>query len=133
MLPRIRLRFDRALHADVQASLYGLCVEVNPGLDIHQVSIPLAEPAAGPSARSLLASERSAPRLQVSRSRLRALPRRMKQRIIGQAQVVERLGRAVPNAAVGVLDERRPPGCCLFVGSSGVGKTALPESLAAAC
>ena len=130
VLPRIRLRFDRALHADVQASLYGLCVEVNPGLDIHQVSIPLAEPAAGPSAGSLLASERSAPRLQVSRSRLRALPRRMKQRIIGQDQVVERLGRAVQKAALGLRDERRPLGCFLFVGSTGVGKTELAKALA---
>jgi ATP-dependent Clp protease ATP-binding subunit ClpC len=52
------------------------------------------------------------------------------QRIIGQAEAVEAVSRAVKTARVGLRDKKRPIGSFLFLGPSGVGKTELAKALA---
>jgi ATP-dependent Clp protease ATP-binding subunit ClpC len=52
------------------------------------------------------------------------------QRIIGQAEAVLALSRAVKMARVGLKDPKRPIGSFLFLGPTGVGKSELAKALA---
>jgi ATP-dependent Clp protease ATP-binding subunit ClpC len=51
-------------------------------------------------------------------------------RVIGQAQAVSAVSRAVRRARAGLSDPRRPSGVFLFLGPTGVGKTELAKALA---
>lgn len=52
--------------------------------------------------------------------------------VIGQEQAVGAVSRAVRRSRVGLKDPNRPIGCFLFLGPSGVGKTALCKALSEA-
>ncbi len=52
------------------------------------------------------------------------------QRVIGQAQAVEAVSKAVRRARAGLKDPGRPLGSFLFLGPTGVGKTELTKALA---
>ena len=56
---------------------------------------------------------------------------RLRQRIIGQDEAVTLLARAIRRGRVGLKDPKRPVGCFLFLGPTGVGKTELCRTLAA--
>jgi ATP-dependent Clp protease ATP-binding subunit ClpC len=133
VMPRIRERFGPEYFADVEVSLYQTCVDVNPNLEIHQVSIPLHE--AGTADETPLPDEQltraPAPRTSPDRLRLLGLHRALTKRIIGQDAAIEKMVQAVQKAAIGLRDEKRPVGCFLLVGSTGVGKTELAKALAA--
>ncbi len=58
------------------------------------------------------------------------LEENIKGKIVGQDDAVNKLVKAVKRAEVGLGDVNRPRGTFLFVGGSGVGKTALAEALA---
>ncbi len=64
--------------------------------------------------------------------RLLQLKTVLEERIIGQQKVIARLCDAVCRAGSGFRDIRRPVGSFLFLGSTGVGKTALVKALAQA-
>jgi ATP-dependent Clp protease ATP-binding subunit ClpB len=51
-------------------------------------------------------------------------------RVIGQAQAVEAVSKAVRRARAGLQDPNRPLGSFLFLGPTGVGKTELTKALA---
>ncbi|MBW8008379.1 ATP-dependent Clp protease ATP-binding subunit [Lactobacillus helveticus] len=53
-------------------------------------------------------------------------------RVIGQDKAVSAVARAVRRSRSGIKDERRPIGSFLFLGPTGVGKTELAKSVAAA-
>ena len=63
--------------------------------------------------------------------RLMDLEGRLRQRIIGQDEAVTLLARAIRRGRVGLKDPKRPVGCFLFLGPTGVGKTELCRTLAA--
>ena len=63
--------------------------------------------------------------------RLRNLEAALRGRIIGQDEAVSAVARAVRRSRVGLRDPRRPVGSFLFLGPTGVGKTALCRALAA--
>lgn len=53
-------------------------------------------------------------------------------RVIGQDKAVSAVARAIHRSRSGIKDERRPIGSFLFLGPTGVGKTELAKSVAAA-
>lgn len=53
-------------------------------------------------------------------------------RVIGQDKAVSAVARAIRRSRSGIKDERRPIGSLLFLGPTGVGKTELAKSVAAA-
>jgi ATP-dependent Clp protease ATP-binding subunit ClpC len=63
--------------------------------------------------------------------RLLNLEQELHQRIIGQEEAVQAVARAVRRSRTDIRDGRRPIGSFLFVGPTGVGKTALAHTLAA--
>jgi ATP-dependent Clp protease ATP-binding subunit ClpB len=55
------------------------------------------------------------------------------ERVVGQDEAVRLVGDAIIRARSGIKDPRRPIGSFLFLGPTGVGKTELAKTLAAAC
>ncbi len=67
----------------------------------------------------------------LQRERLSRMEELLSEQIVGQAGAVGAVGRVVRAAKLGLdLDPRRPDGVFLFVGPTGVGKTALARALA---
>ena len=58
------------------------------------------------------------------------LDKRLKERIIGQNNAVEKVVQAIKRSRVGINEIARPIGSFLFLGPTGVGKTELAKSLA---
>jgi ATP-dependent Clp protease ATP-binding subunit ClpB len=55
---------------------------------------------------------------------------RLRQRVIGQDEALQRVANAVRRARAGLSDPRRPIGSFIFLGPTGVGKTELARALA---
>ena len=55
---------------------------------------------------------------------------RLHERIVGQQRAIEALSDAIRRSRSGLSDANRPIGAFMFLGSSGVGKTALAKALA---
>ena len=111
---------------DIEELLYLLAVDVNPGLEIHQVQVPVAADA-GPEQDLALAPLVRKPKKQLER--IMVMDRELKRRVIGQDRAVEVVTRAIKKSAVGLRDPRRPVGAFLFVGHVGVGKTELAKAI----
>ena len=62
--------------------------------------------------------------------RLRKLKEKLNSSVIGQKEAINILSNAITRARTGIKDPRRPIGCYLFLGPTGVGKTELCKSLA---
>jgi ATP-dependent Clp protease ATP-binding subunit ClpB len=62
--------------------------------------------------------------------KLVAMEDRLRQRVIGQDQALERVSNAVRRSRAGLSDPRRPIGSFIFLGPTGVGKTELARALA---
>ena len=72
-------------------------------------------------------------RLQESeREKLLRLDEVLHQRVVGQEEAVQLVADAIIRARSGVKDPRRPIGSFVFLGPTGVGKTELAKTLAAA-
>jgi len=117
----------------VEELLYQICIDVNPSLEIHQVSIPSG------TAGAKAAEEAEDPFLprpgnenarQNLFRRVNNLERNLRQQIIGQDDAISSLVRAVKKAAVGLKRPTNPVGTFLLVGRTGTGKTELAKSLA---
>jgi ATP-dependent Clp protease ATP-binding subunit ClpB len=55
---------------------------------------------------------------------------RLRQRVIGQDQALERVANAIRRSRAGLSDPKRPIGSFIFLGPTGVGKTELARALA---
>ncbi len=112
--------------------LYGLCIDVNPSLDIHKVrlreplSFDLGEPESLQQPPKLEPEDGIANLAKVCRT----LERRLRRRIHGQDEAIKSLSSAVEKAAAGLSAPGRPLGCFLFVGRTGTGKTEVARRLA---
>ncbi len=117
VLPRVQQVFpdDTTSAEDL---LYQICVDVNPRLEIHSVSLPAHDGASAEGGRGLEWPD------------LALLERRLLDEVVGQDPHVRSLVQAVRRAAVGLNDPSRPLASYLMVGRTGVGKTQLAKSLA---
>ncbi|MDT0575699.1 ATP-dependent chaperone ClpB [Croceicoccus sp. F390] len=68
--------------------------------------------------------------MEGEREKLLAMESTIGKRVIGQAQAVEAVSKAVRRARAGLQDPNRPLGSFLFLGPTGVGKTELTKALA---
>ena len=63
-------------------------------------------------------------------AKLRDLEQRIRGRVVGQDQAVQKVARAVRRSRAGLTDRSRPLGSFLFLGPTGVGKTELVKAMA---
>ncbi len=132
VLPAVR-RLDEGYDLEiVEELLYQICIDVNPSLEIHQVSIPgNGQAKAGGEPEDLFLPR---PGNEVARQalfrRVSNLERTLKQQIIGQDEAITSLVRAVKKAAVGLKRPTQPVGTFLLVGRTGTGKTELAKAIA---
>ncbi len=70
--------------------------------------------------------------LEGEREKLLKLPEQLHRRVIGQDEAVDAVSNAVLRARAGLKDPSRPIGSFIFLGPTGVGKTELCKTLAAA-
>ncbi len=116
----------------VEELLYQICIDVNPSLEIHQVSIPSNEDGN----QAMLNDDPFLPRpgndqaRQQLFRRVTNLERSLRQKVIGQDSAITSLVRAVKKAAVGLKRPTHPVGTFLLVGRTGTGKTELAKSMA---
>ena len=68
--------------------------------------------------------------LEGERAKLLAMEEEIGKRVIGQADAVAAVSRAIRRARAGLQDPNRPMGSFLFLGPTGVGKTELTRALA---
>jgi len=66
------------------------------------------------------------------RQKLLELEQRLAEKVLGQREAVAAVAAAIRRARAGMKDPRRPVGSFLFLGPTGVGKTELAKTLAAA-
>ena len=69
--------------------------------------------------------------LEGERDKLLRMEGELGKRVIGQAEAVEAVSKAVRRSRAGLQDPNRPLGSFLFLGPTGVGKTELTKALAA--
>ncbi len=117
-LAKLEEEFDPVTIEDL---LYQVCIDVNPGLEIHQVSLPV-EGAGGTACES-------APAILETKKVLR-LEKRLRSQVLGQDEAVALLTKAVKKAAVGLKRPNSPIGTFLLVGRTGTGKTEMAKVLA---
>ncbi|MCA9320667.1 MAG: ATP-dependent Clp protease ATP-binding subunit, partial [Planctomycetes bacterium] len=111
---------------DLEEMLYLLCVEVNPGLDIHQVSVHLGSTEVESDHDPALALKLKQKNRKTLR-RIANMENDLRKRVIGQDRAVEIVSRSIKKSVVGLRDPDKPVGAFLFVGQVGVGKTELAK------
>ena len=62
--------------------------------------------------------------------KLVTMEERLRQRVIGQDEALERVANAIRRSRAGLSDPKRPIGSFIFLGPTGVGKTELARALA---
>src|SRR2546430_6729579 len=62
--------------------------------------------------------------------RLVHMEQRLRERVIGQDEALEKVANAIRRSRAGLSDPRRPIGSFIFLGPTGVGKTELARALA---
>ncbi|WP_078429407.1 ATP-dependent Clp protease ATP-binding subunit [Alkalihalobacterium alkalinitrilicum] len=63
-------------------------------------------------------------------SKMKDLPKRLAEKVIGQEKAIEQVANAAMRARVGLKPKHRPTASFLFVGPTGTGKTELAKTLA---
>ena len=112
----------------VEELLYQICIDVNPALEIHQVSLPTngqnadGEPLLTPMAAN---SDR-----QGLYRKVLGLEKALKTQIVGQDDAITTLVRSIKKAAVGLKRPTTPIGTFFLVGRTGTGKTELAKAVA---
>lgn len=63
-------------------------------------------------------------------AKLRRMEEEIHKRVVGQDEAITVVSKAVRRSRAGLKDKKRPTGCFVFVGPTGVGKTELARALA---
>ena len=110
----------------VEELLYQICIDVNPSLEIHQVSLPTAQ---GQEGDPVLTPHKAEGRQGLYR-KVMGLEKALKAQVVGQDEAVTTLVRAIKKAAVGLKPPHTPVGTFFLVGRTGTGKTELAKAVA---
>ena len=113
----------------VEELLYQICIDVNPSLEIHQVSLPADEHAAQAGTDIIPRPAQGADKQRNFRKVL-GIERSLRKLVIGQNEAIDSLVRAVKKSVVGLKRPGVPVGTFLLVGRTGTGKTELAKALA---
>ena len=121
--------------AQLQEAQYNLQMQREEMENALQVKVS-AEAVVGPEDIAKVVSDwTGVPVTQMKRDESRQLANLesiLHKRVIGQDKAVSAVARAIRRSRSGIKDERRPIGSFLFLGPTGVGKTELAKSVAAA-
>ncbi len=112
--------------------LYQICIEVNPHLEIHSVTLPSDSTEDGSLDTGSLELDEAwleEEEMFAFQERVRDIETNLSKRVVGQTSAVHAVAHAVKKAAVGLKDPRKPVGVFLLVGPTGTGKTELAKSL----
>ena len=112
----------------VEETLYKLCIEVNPSLDINKVTIPAPESTGGEI--HLLEGPKGEPQTLQGLEKFQTMETDLNKHVIGQSEAVAHVSHAIKKSMTGMRDPKRPVATFLFVGQTGVGKTELAKALA---
>ncbi len=112
--------------------LYQICIEVNPHLEIHSVTLPtggVGVDATGDGTTDIETEETPEHDWRSMQRRVRTIDTALAHRVVGQPDAVRSIAQAVKKAAVGLRDPVKPVGVFLMVGPTGTGKTELAKAL----
>jgi len=104
----------------IEDLLYQLCIDVNPGLEIHQVCIPVKDADIVDVAPT---------NLSILPANIQGIEKKLRSRVVGQDEAVEKLTKAVKKAAVGLKRPNAPIGTFFLAGRTGTGKTEIAKAL----
>ncbi|MEO0478851.1 MAG: AAA family ATPase [Planctomycetota bacterium] len=110
----------------IEELLYQICIDVNPGLEIHQVSLPTGTEQEQGGENP---AESGVPE-GLDLERAERIEQQLLRQVVGQDDAVCTLAKAVKKAAVGLKRPHSPIGTFLLVGRTGTGKTELAKALA---
>ena len=68
--------------------------------------------------------------LEGEREKLKVMENRLRKRVVGQDEAIQRVSDTIRRARAGLADPRRPLASFMFLGPTGVGKTELAKALA---
>ncbi|PLX18216.1 MAG: hypothetical protein C0601_05290 [Candidatus Muiribacterium halophilum] len=113
-----------------EQELYNLCIQVNPSLDIKNVTITM-EREEDESIKAL-DSESTGDKEEEEdiTHRLINMEKHLRKRIVGQEEAISVVSLAIRKAHVGLKNPQKPIGSFMFAGPTGVGKTELAKALA---
>ncbi|MHC5065902.1 MAG: AAA family ATPase, partial [Planctomycetota bacterium] len=118
--------YDREV---LEELLYQICIDVNPSLEIHQVSLPNKAANGEESAKTLIPRPGSLENRSALYKKVLGLEKALLSQVIGQNDAVQSLVKAVKKSAVGLKRPGSPVGTFLLVGQTGTGKTELAKAL----
>ena len=112
--------------------LYQICIEVNPHLEIHSVTLPSGTAAEGVPMLAPVTEDdpqKHEAERRAMQKRVADIEQALSRAVIGQPGSVRSISQAVKKAAVGLKDPRKPVGVFLMVGPTGTGKTEMAKAL----
>ncbi|GAB2751503.1 ATP-dependent Clp protease ATP-binding subunit [Nocardioides pakistanensis] len=133
---------EREKDTAVAGERYDRAAELKAELDTARARLEEAQGARGPvpevtadDIAEVVSRTTGIPVAQLTeeeRDRLLRLEHALHERVVGQEEAVQAVAKAVRRARAGMADPNRPVGSFLFLGPTGVGKTELARTLAAA-
>jgi ATP-dependent Clp protease ATP-binding subunit ClpC len=122
---KLRILEDDYDPLTIEDLLYQLCIDVNPGFEIHQVCIPCHEDKKEDASKE--ATHRGGhPAIPW---KIQTLDKALGRRIIGQDEAIKRLSKAMQKNAIGLKRPNQPVGTFFLVGRTGTGKTEIAKVL----
>ncbi len=115
----------------VEELLYQICIDVNPALEIHQVSLPAPTDLheQGKETETTLVPRPGSKTSSKLYRKVLGLERALKNQVVGQDLAIQKMVQAVKKSAVGLKRPGSPIGTFLLVGRTGTGKTELAKAV----